>query len=142
MNLWVIRSVQENHHWAVGRLPSREIGPKELSSTLPKASFQLVRRQLVASSPAWSPGRYPGSAQANRVSPTAHNLLSTSPVDNVLFRWSFTAYGSGIDPSRRHTSVSVDVTTLPNTYSIGAEARQVSDGLGGSVQRIDKRSKG
>jgi hypothetical protein len=86
MNLWVIRSRRENHCCVVGGLPSREMGPKELSSTLSRAVLPLVRGQLAASGHWQSPGGYPGSAQVCRVSPTAHDLLSTDPVDNLLFR--------------------------------------------------------
>jgi hypothetical protein len=93
MNLWVIRSRRENHCCVVRGLPSREIGPKELSSTLSREALSLVRGQLAASGHWQSPGRYPGSAQARRVSPTAHDLLSTDPVDNLLFRAPQAAYG-------------------------------------------------
>ena len=82
MNLWVIRSGRENHGSVAGHHPSREIAPKELSSTRSGGVFPLVRARLQAVSQRQSPGRYPGSAQAHRVSPTAHDLLSTGPVDN------------------------------------------------------------
>jgi hypothetical protein len=93
MNLWVIRSRRENHCCVVGGLPSREMSPKELSSTLSREVLPLVRGQLAALGHGQSPGRYPGSAQAARVSPTAHDLLSTDPVDNLLFRGARAAYG-------------------------------------------------
>ncbi len=93
MNLWVIRSRRENHCCAVGGLPSREMGPKELPSTLSRGVSPLVRGQLAALGHGQSPGRYPGSAQARRVSPTAPDLLSTGPVDNLLFRGAQAAYG-------------------------------------------------
>jgi hypothetical protein len=93
MNLWVIRSRRENPSADTGRHPSREMGPKELSSTLSQASFPLVNCRLTALSSAQSPARYPGSTQGHRVSPTAHDLLSTGPVDNVLFRPPLAAYG-------------------------------------------------
>ena len=40
MNLWVIRSRRENHCCVVGGLPSREMSPKELSSTLSRERFR------------------------------------------------------------------------------------------------------
>ena len=82
MNLWVIRSGRENHGSVARHHPSREIAPKELSSTRSGRVFPLVRARLQAVSQRQSPGRHPGSAQAHRVSPTAHDLLSTGPVDN------------------------------------------------------------
>jgi hypothetical protein len=70
------------------------------------------------------------------VSPTGRNLLSTGPVDNGLFRSVLAAYGFPQLTCRSvaHAYVSVHVTTVPNAYSIGL--RRVSDGLGGSVQRM------
>jgi hypothetical protein len=57
------------------------------------------------------------------VSPTERNLLSTGPVDKGLFRSVFAAYLSRIDLSQRRARyVSVHVTSVPNAYSIGAEA--------------------
>jgi hypothetical protein len=86
MNLWVIRSRRENPSKHPGRHPSREMGLEELSSTLSPGVFPLVKRRLTTSGSAQSPGRHPGSTQEHSVSPTAHDLLSTGPVDNVLFR--------------------------------------------------------
>ena len=122
MNLWVIRSARENPG-TVGRLhPSREMGRKELPSTPHIKAFPLVSDQLPTLTGCWSPGRYPGSAQAHRVSPTGQNLLSTAPVDNRLFRRVPAAYGFRVDClDITRMYVSVQVTTLPNTYSIGAE---------------------
>ena len=73
--------------------PSCEMSPKELSSTLSRGTFYLVKRQLETASQCWSPARYPESAQAQPVCPTAQNLLSTPPVDNPLFRQAAAAYG-------------------------------------------------
>jgi hypothetical protein len=48
MNLWVIRSGWENPCRVNARHPSCEIAPEELSSTLSRAAFPLVRGQLSA----------------------------------------------------------------------------------------------
>ena len=93
MNLWVIRSGRENPSNARRSLPSREMAQKELPSTPPIEVFPLVNQQLSTPTRYQSPGRYPGSAQAHRVSPTGLNSLSTAPVDNKLFRLPLAAYG-------------------------------------------------
>ena len=93
MNLWVIRSGRENPSKARRSLPSREMAQKELPSTPPIEVFPLVNQQLLTPRRYQSPGRYPGSAQAHRVSPTGLNSLSTAPVDNKLFRLPLAAYG-------------------------------------------------
>jgi hypothetical protein len=93
MNLWVIRSGRENHP-TVGRPhPRCEIAEKELPSTPRIEAFPLTRPLLTTAGLIRSPGRYPGSAQAHRVSPTAQDSLSTAPVDNRLFRSAPAAYG-------------------------------------------------
>ncbi len=107
MNLWVIRSGQENHLTVRQTHPRCEIAEKELPSTPRIEAFSLVSSILLAVDRRWSPGRYPGSAQAHRVSPTAQNLLSTAPVDNGLFTPPQAAYGFRVDLSRRHASVRV-----------------------------------
>jgi len=48
MNLWVIRSGRENHASLASYHPSREIPPKELSSTRSGRVFPLVRARLEA----------------------------------------------------------------------------------------------
>src|SRR5215211_3725400 len=93
MNLWVIRSGWENPRQASSPLPTREMARKELPSTPPIEVFPLVKRQLRTTAGGGSPGRYPGSAQVHRVSPTGLNSLSTGPVDNKLFRSPPAAYG-------------------------------------------------
>ena len=97
---------------------------KELPSTPRIGASPLVKAQLPIRERCESPGRYPGSAQAHRVSPTERNLLSTGPVDNGLFRSAQAAYGFPQLTCRSVTRayVSVHVTSVPNTYSIGAEA--------------------
>jgi hypothetical protein len=69
------------------------MGQKEVPSTLSIAAFYLVNSLIEAIRQWRSPGRYPRSAQVRRVSPTAPDLLSTSPVDNALFRPEAAAYG-------------------------------------------------
>jgi hypothetical protein len=70
------------------------------------------------------------------VSPTARNLLSTGPVDNGLFRSAQAAYGSRIDLSQRQRTC--QSMSLVFRTRIRLVLRRVSDGLGGSVQRMCK----
>ncbi len=124
MNLWVIRSRRENHCCAVGGLPSREMGPKELPSTLSRGVLPLVRGQLAALGHGQSPGRYPGSAQAAPRVPHSARFVVHRPCGQPAVQG-----GAGGVRLRALTCrgairayVSEHVTNVPNTYSIGAEA--------------------
>jgi hypothetical protein len=109
--------------------------PEELSSTPSKGVFNLVNTTLRDLIQCWSPGRYPGSTQVQRVSPTAHNLLSTGHVDNTLFRLRWAAYGFRVACPVSCTRTCQSVPLLFRTR-IRLVLGQVSGGLGGSVQRI------
>ena len=112
MNLWVIRSGRENPSQARRPLPSREMAQKELPSTPLIEAFPLVNQHFPTPTRCQSPGRYPGSPQAHRVSPTGLNSLSTGPVDNKLFRGPPTAYGFRVDLARRREKCTCQCMSL------------------------------
>ena len=138
MNLWVIRCAGENHPSPGRPHPSREMVQKELPSTPPTSAFPLVILQLRIAVGCESPGRYPRSAQANRVSPTGPNLLSTGPVDNALFRPVSAAYGSRIDLSQHPRARTCQCLSLAFRTRIRLVLRRVSDGLGAASSRMCK----